>query len=552
MKLVHIYSNQVEIRSGPEMAPEPAIPLDLTNLPFETAENAYYLINVHCSIVRNDKAQNQSGVTIYRHLLKRFAGNQDKLRVVFYSPLPQDLLVGLVPGNYVLNVLPFVQSRFDGEFFDELNKVILARKNQWPRFNNASENLLSSWAVYQAKARGAEGNSKIPLGGNLLVVDDEFADWATTYLTIFSDPGKVLFPPYGSQEEFRRAWKQDEALGFVADGAAAADYVASDLYIDENHELTKPFKTHKEIESISGFALFSEIKKRHPYLPYMMFTTSNKVWNQEAFRAEGVWGWAVKDGSTSLSEADKIAQFEYFQQCLTRLTEPEWRHAARIWKELLAFGTGSDLERYWWHSLLPDCLEILGRCLTIIESVYSRRAIFESTKISDFSGRQCAQVMNTLGGMCETLQITEGRFCLLCGQTQTRSVGAYIFMLRSFYSHELFFSTARPLEALFCLDLLLKLLMLSHSEFHDQPSERMVRDPKFASHSNVNFFLQFDDLTTRNSEIRYDRDLLSDLKASFADVTEGLISRRFYRDLRERSRVLDLVEGHTESAGESL
>lgn len=544
MKIIHFFADQIEIRSGMKLKQERVHSIDLDKVPFETNQDAFYLINVHCSIGEGDKAQNQSGVAIYRHLLKRFEGNQDKLRVIFYSPLPRNILVDLKPGNFVLNLLPFIQSKYDGLFSDVLVQIINTSESEWPRFNNASENLLSGWALARQQTTSERDTGKIPLKANLLIADDEFRDWALTYLTIFDNPSAVHFPPYGSQKEFRQAWLERTAVPFISEGAAAANYVLADLYIVENHERTKPFKTREDVEEISGFKLFNALKERFPFLPYMVYSTSNKVWNQEAFREKGVWGRAVKDNSADLSNEDKIAQFEYFRQCLTRITEPEWRHAARIWTDLVQFGTRSDMKRYWWYRALPDCLDILWRCLTIIESVYSRRALFESTRISDFSGRQCAQVVNTIGGMCETLEITEGRFCLLCGQTQTKSVGAYIFMLRSFYSHELFFTAARPLEALFCIDLLLKLLMLSHPEFHDQSTERMVRDPKFVRNSNVNFLLQFEDLIARRPEIRYDPDLLTDLKASYADVTEDIISRRFCRDIENRSRVLELVQDH--------
>ena len=74
--------------------------------------NTVYVIDVHCRFTKGNKEfflQHQGGLVVYRHLLKQFEGRQDKLKVVFYSPLAAKYLVAIKPENNVLTLLPFVE-----------------------------------------------------------------------------------------------------------------------------------------------------------------------------------------------------------------------------------------------------------------------------------------------------------------------------------------------------------------------------------------------------------------------------------------------------------
>lgn len=507
-----------------------------------------FIIDVHCIFDGVKKLQEQGGVIIYRHLLKQFKECQDKLKVIFYSPIAAKYLVRLKPENYVLNLLPLIELfPIDKEgknwsFEDDLKPFIDENYN-FPQFNNASENLLSGWAAVNREKikNGNDDEAKIKLkNSNVLIIDDEFSQWAVTYLTIFDlQTGNINFPPYNSQIEFRREWKEGRAIDFICDGAKGSDVVLSDLYIEENHEDTKPYKLREDIEKISGFELLEKIKEKYPYLPYMMFTTSNKIWNAEAFQSEGIWAWAVKENSVNVSEEDKKAQFEHFADCIKKIVNPEWKFVSRIWKALIDLKS-QNLSSYWWYKNRQEAgevLKILNNCLRILDLIYSQRAMFETKYVTDFDARQSFQIFNNLGGLCEILEINYKGY-------KQKTVGCYIYHLRSFYSHKLFYKTANPLEAIFCIDMLLNLLMLNEEEFQKQSREAFVPEWKPVKNTNLNYFLQFEDFVSRGLNISNDKQLLDELKQRFKNTKTEIISKTYKETIAKNERVIQLFEAH--------
>lgn len=342
-----------------------------------------FVIDVHCKVGGKDSLQDQAGLAVYRHLLKYFTGKQDRLKVIFYSPVSKDNLVKSKPENYVLKCLPFIECRYDSfaippnssdpirntdvadvsgersysenEFEHRLISIIV--ENQWPQFNNSSENLLSGWAYTKKQyvERGNDKSAKIRIGGaKILVIDDEISDWLTTYLTILDNGhNSIIAPKYLRQFEFRNAWDQGDVLDDICRAAENCDAVVSDLYIRENHEDTSPYKLREDIDRLSGFRLFSQIKESCPYLPYMMFTTSNKVWNAEAFQSEGVWAWSVKDAYASQNREAKKAQFEHFESCISKLFNKEALFLSAVWKRHLQLKQALNMN-YWWKQLFQD------------------------------------------------------------------------------------------------------------------------------------------------------------------------------------------------------
>jgi hypothetical protein len=494
-----------------------------------------FIIDVHCIFDGVKKLQEQGGVIFYRYLLKQFKECQDKLKVIFYSPIAAEYLVRLKPENYILNLLPFIELfPIDKESrnwsFEDALKPFIDENYNFPQFNNASENLLSGWAAFNEEKikNGNDDEVKIKLNkSKLCIVDDEFLQWQSTYLTIFDfKTGDVRFPPYSSQSEFRQEWKEGKALDNIcdqvkdADSTKDIDAVLSDLYIEEDHEKTKPYKTRADVEKISGFKLLKIIKEKYPYLPYMMFTTSNKVWNAEAFRSEGVWVWAVKNNSENVGGDDKAAQFEHFLNCINKIVNPEWRFVSRVWKDLIQFQAQPNLPDYWWYKDCAYALDIIRGCLLTLDSVYSQRGTFETEYISDFIGRQCFQLFNNLGGLCEVLQINPSG-------DKRKFVGVYIYQIRNFYSHQLFYKFAKPIEAIFCIDLVLKLLMLNSDEFNTQPAKDKLVLDEFVENTNLNYLLQFEAYASRVHNIKYDPELFNALKQSFSGIKEKIISDSF-------------------------
>ena len=530
-----------------------------------------FVISVHCRFKKFERAQQQGGVKIYRLLLDIFKNCQDKLKVVFYSPISQTDLVRLEPENYILRLLPFIElfqqikdsegNRIDDEecaFENELRDLISA--DNFPQFNSASENLLSGWALYNSKEIEEAEDNKIKLslqGKSLLIVDDEFVDWKNTYLTIFDlKSGEIMFPPYDSQIKFREAWDDNEALNKICNGAEYADAVLSDLYIRENHEETNPYKTKNDIEKISGFNVMKIIRKKHPYLPYMMFTSSNKVWNSEAFRSEGIWAWAVKENGASIVKSDKIAQFLHFRDCILKITQREWKYVSDTWKMLLSCYKNNGLYKYWWNENSGNpreteaqkktnyncwsALKILKDCLFVMDLIYSQRASFEKKLISDFAARQCFQIMNNLGGICEMLEIKDrGR--------REKTAGIYVYALRSFYSHKLFYKSADIIETIFCINLILKLLMLDSKSFDQQPRNDIESEKHFRSRTNVNYFLQLEEIAKQNPGLSYDQELFDELKLKFSRVKDKnwIISTVYEKTANANQKVIDLIDAHT-------
>lgn len=518
--------------------------------------NTIYIIDVHYRLsIRNKRLalQNQGGLTIYRILLKQFKGREDKLKVIFYSPIPAKQLVMLNPENYVLILLPFIElleeneksinSNTDWSFEDCLkDKISIYTKTGWPQLNNASENLLSGWSLSKKSLikNGEFEKAKINLIGNkALVIDDEFSSWSLTYSNIIRDAENSIFPSkYKSQKAIREAWKNGNALREIISKTSVANFVISDLYIFEDHERTRPYKTINEIRGVSGFKVFEEIKAIFPYLPYMIYTTSNKIWNVDAFRSEGIWAWAIKDNSEKLNCDDKISQFEHFQSCLLKVSIPSWKYVTKIWQELISIQSKGNLDQYWWHSDCSIALDIIKDCLLTLDAIYSQRSNFETNQISYFTARQCSQIFNNLGGLCEKLQIH-------FGGGRSKTVGAYIYMIRSFYSHELFYRNSNPLEAVFCVGLLLKFLKQSPIAFKNQPSSvKFVIEKKFVDNTNLNYLLQFEALSESVNQIKYDKELLHDLKKAFSGVSKNILSSYYKKTNKDHKWVIDLVNNH--------
>lgn len=517
---------------------------------YATGETVF-VIDVHCVNAYSEKLQLQGGVLVFRHLLNLFKGNHDKLKVVFYSPLAKELLVKDRPENYVLKLLPFVECNYDNSFLngiagDQNSVAAQISKYQiggWPRFNNASENLLSGWALTNKDAIkiGNDIEAKIPLNGmDLLIIDDELSSWASTYQSILD---KTNLPVSGlpTQHGFRKTWRENKGIDLWLGHAEKFDAVLSDLYIEENHEDTNPYKSLKDIEKISGYQLFKALKNKYPYLPYMMFTSSSKVWNADAFRSEGVWAWAVKETSLEASVDDKVAQFEHFTANIKKLVDTECRLYSEVWKRLLELEARNNIGA-WWNDIAPDSTSILKECLFILDTVYSQRSTFETNKVADFEGRLCAQIFNNLGGLCEELDIHPKNKDKK-KKTQCVVVSSFIYELRSYYSHKLHYRKAKRVMALFCIDLFCSLLALntgSHLQL-DKEEENFILKDDFIENTDFNYFLQFR-AKRQFWGITVSDALVEAVEKSFAGIATEIFSNRYEREIQQKE--VDLQVGN--------
>lgn len=307
---------------------------DVNRQKIDTSGNSIFIIDVHCTFTEAKKMQQQGGVIIYRHLLKIFDGKQEKLKVVFYSPIPKEDLVKLKPENYVLSLLPFVECKYESK--EEFERALQrAEIEVCPQFNNASENLLSGWAL--------AGVKKIDLKQQtVLAIDDQFAEWQNTYNSIFSNCN-LIAPKYKSQRGFKDAWKNGDAIAEIKKHLENADIIISDLYLYEAHE-SDIWKNPDYIKNISGYKVFEEVRKMKPAMPVIFHSSSNKIRNYKNLTALICDGYVVKDIRIEPSNSDKLNTFTEFETTVGG-TINEFGHT---WvNELFSF-LQKDNSSKWW------------------------------------------------------------------------------------------------------------------------------------------------------------------------------------------------------------
>lgn len=296
-----------------------------------------FIIDIHCTFNGTEKMQQQGGVFVYRHLLNHFEGHQDKLKVVFYSPISSEDLVKLKPENYVLELLPFVECKYEeGQFTKDLKTEIDNHKDSWLQFNNASENLLSGWALC--------GKEPINVNGKkILFIDDQQSEWENTFSGILEKNALLYLENkseglINSQEKYRQTlenyWTEFKELAKSA-VAEKPDLILSDFYLKENHDITK-WKNVEEIKKISGFDLFEVLRKTAPATPYVFHTSSNKASIHKFLNANGIDDWLVKDTRIYASANEKIENYGEFKDSIVSfLQDNTYNQIEKIWNKIL-------------------------------------------------------------------------------------------------------------------------------------------------------------------------------------------------------------------------
>lgn len=303
--------------------------------------NFVFIIDVHCTFRESERTQQQGGLVIYRNLLKQFKDCQDKLKVIFYSPISKENLVALAPENYALTLLPFVElfpTDENGTNIPNWNFEFAlqnAEKEESPQFNNASENLLSGWAI--------EGEGKIDVGGKkILFIDDQQIEWKTVFDEIF-EKDKLIYVKtrkgeiVSSQKSYRDKMRVDRSKFIEMVKSAINEkpsLILSDFYLEENHDTTK-WKNPSEIKSISGFKLFDSIRFDFPAIPYVFHTSSNKASIYKFLDSNGVDDWLIKDVRDHASRDEKLENYKEFKFCiLSFLTEDIYERISHIWTKI--------------------------------------------------------------------------------------------------------------------------------------------------------------------------------------------------------------------------
>lgn len=400
----------------------------------EINDTKIYIIDVHFSY-NNTKLQDQSGVDIYRKLLKKFEGKQDLLKVVFYSPLSQDLLIKLKPENYVLKLLPFIECNYDGKFEQKLNDIITADK--FPLFNNASENLLSGWALYNSQniKNGVELKKIGNQSKKIFFLDDQQLEWQTVFETIFNKVNtqpKVLFlnekkengkPIKLTQETIKQQFNDDfddfyKKLSTRIENVNKDNnlsIILSDLYLTENHE-TEVFKESKHIEKISGFKIYNEIREKYPHIPYIFHTSSNKANIYKYFDSRGVDEWIVKD--IRVNATHKQDHFEYFKNQIYFYEENQTIKFLKIfWDKIQEL---NNYQNKWWfkdekllnsnENKADEIIQILTDTWFVFRQQVNKELHFEeSNKNNKWNSESfiATAIINTLSQIKEILKLED-------------------------------------------------------------------------------------------------------------------------------------------------
>jgi len=318
-------------------------------------EENIFIIDVHCCFTEKTKMQDQGGVTIYRLLLNVFKENQDKLRVIFYSPISQDSLVVISKGeNYILKLHPFIDCNYDGQFERDLKTILTA--NSFPQFNNASENLLSGWAINNKDSiksiSPAKNKKEKEKPRRIAFIDDQNRE-------IFEAKSDLKFLEYKKNQILIgnfSAVKIDNLTNHIKQSAL----VVSDFYLEENHE-SNNWMSSKELSLKSGFQLFQTIKGTinndgiHKGVPFIMHTSSNKIQYYKFLDANGVDNWLVKDTRPDASAYEKKENYFAFKKVIEEFTvESTAEHYAilkKYWERIQDIETvANSLEKRWWYS----------------------------------------------------------------------------------------------------------------------------------------------------------------------------------------------------------
>lgn len=337
----------------------------LNEKPIDFTGNIVYVIDVHCKFKEAEKMQQQGGVIVYRHLLKQFEKCQDKLKVVFYSPISKNDLAALRPENYVLTLMPFVECKYEGkEEFEAALKE--AEKEVCPQFNNASENLLSGWALngkqcvktqyLSNEEREKPLNEQTLKWRKLAIVDDQLSEWETTFKKVFEPMSKLSFLHYNKSEGTPNKFEKIKIAKL--DQVKDANLVLSDFYLEEAHE-SNSWMSSEQLAGKSGFQLFETIKGRkgergiNKGVPYVMHTSSNKIQYYKFLEANGVDNWLIKDTRHDTSNLQKQENYFAFKTEIETYTSDEnselYDALREIWKKIEVIESWA-MPLSWWDS----------------------------------------------------------------------------------------------------------------------------------------------------------------------------------------------------------
>lgn len=438
----------------------PSLGLNLLLYSIDTSGNTIYAIDVHSTFNHktgeNERQlilQEQGGVIIYRYLLNRFKDFQENLKVIFYSPISAELLAARKPENHILKLLPFVHCNYDGNFEAQLKTE--AQKysaNSVPLFNNASENLLSGWALYKAELNKAKKQGKqieetdfietvYRQDGDvskrkLVFIDDQIGEWKTTFKNILEQELKPSFLHYNKSGTTVKGFDTDKISNFEKD-VKDADLVISDFYLEESHE-PNTWMSKEQLEKISGFKLFEKIKGKqvekgiNKGAGYILHSSSNKIPYYRILDANGIDNWLVKDVRVNTSAQEKIENFRNLKNGIEEFTANDNNGLRKSLKNLWARIENFDGNKKWWQVNgdynNDEIFHILKSSWFTLRGFANRQDLFmEKSGVVDINFTP-ASVIASLGKLNELFNIDglqkQGN-CFQKYLVQTRNAGSH-------------------------------------------------------------------------------------------------------------------------------
>jgi hypothetical protein len=475
LKLVFISNAEIiapgnSVYNG-DTAINPCLGLNRLLSSIDTSGNTIYAVDVHCTFdfrtgenERKLKLQEQGGLIIYRYLLKKFKDFQDRLKVIFYSPISTELLAAMKEENHVLTILPFVHCDYDGSFETQLNiEVQKYVNNSVPLFNNASENLMSGWAL---NGKECVKTTYYPIGEKeksrrITFIDDQIKEWEKTYREIFearADIRPVEYtknkPPVG---EFSY-----EKIDNLKNHVMQSGLIVSDFYLEENHE-SNNWMSSKDLSGKSGFKLFQTIKGTaqtdgfHKGVPIVMHTSSNKIQYYKFLDANGVDNWLIKDTRPDATAGEKKENYFAFKKVIEQFTV---EHSAeyygilkKFWERVQAIEAATKrLEKRWWFSALSspneediqvnrgfkvfrsattinidEIINLLKDCWMAIRTNLNSESLFAENIGSAGRNFTAASVCSNLGKLFEFFGFTQGM--------HLNTYFKFLFCMRNIGSH---------------------------------------------------------------------------------------------------------------------
>lgn len=383
-------------------------------------DDVVYLINVHCVFASGDTKkkydfQQQNGVTVYRHLLKIYEDNQEKLKVAFFSPITVENLVKLKPENTVLEHHSFFNVPFNWN-----NCVAeLQAKTDWKYFNNASENLLSGWSF--------NGRTKINANGkNIVVIDDQVKEWETVFNTIFDNQKSLYYASYQKNKAANNEFSLDKIKDTnFKTKVHQADLIISDFYLQESHE-TDTWKTFAQLEDVSGYRLYKHVKENmNGGIPMLIHSSSNKIRYYQFLDRSGIDDWTAKDARLDVPNSQKQYNYECIKNSIERFTVGDhaeiYEHLKDFWRrieKLKNFNTAN-----WWYSKEDNrkdendkratktekqhIIDILTDAYFAIRAYLKREDLFAKSFSSKDNNFTASAIISNLGNIYELLGFSQ-------------------------------------------------------------------------------------------------------------------------------------------------